>query len=155
MADAPFYHVGILVADFDAAVEKFSSIFGITFAPPMDAPVTMQGVDGPFDVHVKATYSLEGPPFIEIMEGTPGDGIFGLDQGEGVHHLGVWTPSWDEYGNREPHRCLPVCQRVHMIPGADPTMWLTDPADLFGVRVEFVDQAMKPMLGEWIGRPVD
>lgn len=150
-----YYHVGILVRDFDAAVDKFSRIFGVTFAEPMVGAVQMEDDQGSFDVAVRATYSREGPPFLEIMEGYDGEGLFSLDQGEGVHHLGVWTPSWDEYGTREPHRCLPICQRVHMGPGPEPTMWLTDPADLHGVRVEYVAEMMKPVLAEWVDHPVD
>jgi Glyoxalase/Bleomycin resistance protein/Dioxygenase superfamily len=153
MADAPYYHVGILVADLDEAMERFSQKLGLTFAPVNDMEIDAEDDNGSFKQKMKATYSVQGPPHIELLEAT-GDGIFSLKNGEGVHHLGLWCPVWNEYHEQGEHRCLPVAMKINLIPGADPTMWLSNPADLHGTRLEFVSEPMKPGLEAWInGNP--
>jgi glyoxalase/bleomycin resistance protein/dioxygenase superfamily protein len=147
MGGAPFYHVGILVADLDEAMERFSQKLGITFCEPNAMQVTLADPE-PFECEMRATYSREGPPHIELVQGY-GDGLFSLRHGEGIHHLGLWAPDWTTYNTLEPTHCLPVAVQVRMMPG-DPTMWLSDPADLHGTRLEYVDTAMQPSLEGWI-----
>ena len=149
--DAPFFHVGILVADLDAAIERFSEALGLTFAPVMDGPVQLRGDDGETDMTMRATYSTQGPPHVELIQ-AQGDGIFSLAGGERIHHLGRWSPSLDEGSNA--HVCLPTMYSVHQVPGQPPGMWLTDPADLHGVLLELVDEHSRPVLDAWIaGHP--
>jgi catechol 2,3-dioxygenase-like lactoylglutathione lyase family enzyme len=144
MDNAPFFHVGILVADIDAAIDRFSKVFGLTFTDVGGMPVTLHGSEQS-EVTMRAAYSREGPPHIELVEGQ-GDGIFSLRHGEGVHHIGVWSPEFSAY---DPGRCLPVSLRVNMMPG-DPSMWLSDPTDLHGTRIEFVDERGRDQLEAWI-----
>jgi catechol 2,3-dioxygenase-like lactoylglutathione lyase family enzyme len=149
--EAPFFHVGILVADLDAAVDRFSEALGLTFAPVMDGPVELRGDGGELRLTMRATYSVEGPPHIELIQGQT-DGIFSLAGGERLHHLGRWSPSRDELADA--HVCLPTLYSVHQVPGQPPGMWLTDPAELHGVIVEFVDENSRPILEAWIsGEP--
>ncbi|MGH7897958.1 MAG: hypothetical protein ACREQQ_08390 [Candidatus Binatia bacterium] len=82
MATLPF-HVGILVANLDEAIERFSLAFGLTFAPIGEMRSELHGAFETACV-VRATYSREGPPYIELIEGQ-GDGLFSLARGEGVH----------------------------------------------------------------------
>jgi catechol 2,3-dioxygenase-like lactoylglutathione lyase family enzyme len=144
MGNAPFFHVGILVADLEAAVERFSKVFGLEFADIGDMPVSLHGAEEG-DVTLRATYSRQGPPHIELVE-AHGDGIFSAKHGDGVHHIGVWSPEFSAY---DPGRCLPVSVRVNMMPG-DPSMWLSDPADLHGTRIEYVDERGRAQLEAWI-----
>ena len=146
MADPPFFHVGILVADIDAAIARFSDTLGLAFAPVMDAPVQLRGADETVDLTMKATYSREGPPHIELIQGQHEDGIFSLSGGERIHHLGCWAPSLDA-GEAV---CLPTLYAVHQVPGQPPGMLLTDPAALHGVVMEFLDEAGRPVLESWI-----
>jgi len=143
------YHVGILVADIDAAITKFSDKLDLSFAPIQEMEVPMHGgIEGL--VKMKATYSTEGPMYIELVQGSDEDeGIFSLKNGEGLHHVGMWSGDFASYQAREPQACLPCFSTIEMMPGAT-TMWLTNPADLCGTRIEFVDEMMKPGLDAWI-----
>lgn len=80
----PFHHVGILVEDLDEASEEFGRLLGITFGEPRE--VVLEASDGN-DYPVFFTYSVQGPPFIELivaMEHGPWSRALGL----GVHHIG-------------------------------------------------------------------
>jgi hypothetical protein len=148
---APFFHVGILVADLETAMARFSDALGVTFAPVMDGPVELRGGDHHVHLTMRATYSVQGPPHVELVQGQ-GDGIFSLAGGERIHHLGRWSPNPDDGDGA--HLCLPTIYSVHQVPGQPPGMWLTDPAELHGVLVELVDEGNRPTLEAWIsGRP--
>jgi len=82
-------------------------------------------------------YSLQGPPYIELVEMT-GTGSFSPEQPEGFHHIGVCDPS-------VPARCAVFGNQVDLIaPGDDdvPRVVLTRPEALHGVRVEYFDAAV-------------
>ena len=76
-----------------------------------------------------------------------------MSQGEGFHHLGVWTP---------PHEVLSVTERYEMlhpeylIPNEvnGRTTTKTDPTCLHGIRLELVDARNRPALEAWISGSV-
>jgi catechol 2,3-dioxygenase-like lactoylglutathione lyase family enzyme len=144
------WHVGILVSDIDQAIEDFSSALGLEFAPVQGMETEMHGaMEGSF--LTRATFSKAGPMHLELIQGTDTDdetNMFSLRRGEGLHHIGVWSEDFTSY-NATP-KCLPVMSAVHLMPG-DPTIWLSNPADLHGVRVEFLHEAvMRPGLEAWL-----
>ncbi|MGH7859133.1 MAG: hypothetical protein ACREQY_17540, partial [Candidatus Binatia bacterium] len=122
-------------------------VFGLRFAPIGEMRSELHGAEE-VECTIRATYSKEGPPCIELIEAR-GDGLFSLRRGEGVHHLGVWAGDYRSYEAGEPGKCLPVSVTVNVAPG-EPTMWLSDPADLHGTRIEFVDERQRPTLEAWI-----
>jgi catechol 2,3-dioxygenase-like lactoylglutathione lyase family enzyme len=123
----PFFHVGILVRDVEAARADFSAKLGLEFEP-VHSQQLATGETARF------CYSLQGPPYLELVEMT-GSGSWSPDQPEGFHHIGVSDPS-------VPARCAAFGDGVELIaPGADgaPRVALTPAAALHGVRVEFFD----------------
>jgi hypothetical protein len=151
--DAPFFHVGVLVADIDAAIGRFSEMLGLSFAPVMHAPVQLRNTEHDLEVTMTATYSVQGPPHIELIQGH-GDGIFSLAGGERIHHLGCWSPGLDASSSAAPPLCLPILYSVHPVPGQPPGMLLSDPASLHGAVMGLLDDRGRPMLDAWLaGRP--
>lgn len=121
----PYFHVGVLVRDLDVAAATFAARLGIDFEPVRTG--TLATGD-----RTRYCYSLQGPPFIELMQMT-GEGAFrGPD--EGLHHVGY-------YETDLPGRCAlfdgPTEPLVRTADGA-PLVCYTDPADLHGVRLEFL-----------------
>ncbi|MGB8386762.1 hypothetical protein [Mycobacterium sp.] len=106
----------------------------------------------PTECRVRAAYSISEPPYLELVE-AQGDGVLSLRHGEGLHHLGYWAPEYDAYRTSDIGVKLPAGPRFCLAAGA-PTMWLTDPRDLHGVRVELVNSALRPGLeaGLSVGR---
>jgi catechol 2,3-dioxygenase-like lactoylglutathione lyase family enzyme len=139
----PPFHVGILVADIAVAIERFSEALGMRFTEPTEQITTVHDPE-PTECRVRAAYSINEPPYLELIE-AQGDGVLSLRRGEGLHHIGFWAPDFDTYERSETGLTLPAGPRFCLAAGA-PTMWLTDPGDLHGVRLEWVNSALRPGL---------
>lgn len=123
----PYFHVGILVRDVEAARADFTARLGVEFEPVHSQKVATGET-------IRFCYSLAGPPYLELVEMT-GTGSWSPEQPEGFHHIGVADPSVDA-------RCAVFGGRVDVIaPGDDgsPRVMLTHPEALHGVRVEYFD----------------
>ena len=132
--DEPFFHVGILVRDVEAARADFAARLGMEFEPVHSQKIATGET-------TRFCYSLQGPPYIELVEMT-GTGSWSPEQPEGFHHIGVCDPS-------VPARCTAFGNRVQVIaPGDDgsPRVLLTPPEALHGVRVEYFDAAVGTQL---------
>ena len=125
--DEPFFHVGILVRDVEAARADFAARLGMEFEPVHSQKIATGET-------TRFCYSLQGPPYIELVEMT-GTGSWSPEQPEGFHHIGVSDPG-------VPARCAAFGNRVEVIaPGDDdvPRVVLTHPQALHGIRVEYFD----------------
>jgi catechol 2,3-dioxygenase-like lactoylglutathione lyase family enzyme len=136
------YHIGVLVADLEEAIEHFSAVLGVTFNPP--TVLRARGVGpaptDPFDLRV--TYSREGPPHYELIEANS-QSIYSIVQGEGLHHTGVWSPNVrleiDRLASLGVHPEFELADPS----GGAATAWYSDPHDSHGVRFEFVDESVR------------
>jgi methylmalonyl-CoA/ethylmalonyl-CoA epimerase len=129
-AYVPFFHVGILVANIDAAARDFSDLLGLEFEPVRSAPI----VSGEM---MRFRYSLQGPPYIELVQ-MAGPGIWGPDQGEGLHHLAFGEPDVDG-------RCAAFDGQADTVvrgPDAAAKVIFTRPEALHGIRLEYLESAM-------------
>jgi len=53
----PFFHVGFIVPDLDAAMEEFHVALGIEWRAPIDALIPLRGPDGVVETNVYSVYS--------------------------------------------------------------------------------------------------
>lgn len=139
-------HVGILVADLEAAIETWSQATGYSFTPIMnyrtDAYVDSHDPHPHFH-DAKIAFSIEGPPFIELMEFT-GEGTHSPAQGEGFHHLGFRVPDAD--ARRDELAALGVGDDGASLDAhGRPILWFTDRAALNAMRLEYVGSAQQPV----------
>jgi catechol 2,3-dioxygenase-like lactoylglutathione lyase family enzyme len=142
------FHIGILVADLPAAIKEFSDVLGLQFGAVQEMSVNARGaVEG--KIKMKVAYSTEGPVYIELIQGDDRDSLFSLKNGEGLHHLGVWSEDFAAYQERESRNKLPAMITMNVMPG-DPTYWFSDPADLCGIRLEFLDCRIRKGMEAWI-----
>jgi catechol 2,3-dioxygenase-like lactoylglutathione lyase family enzyme len=148
MADNVHFHVGILVADLDVAMERFASVFGLTFNDPMTATFGRLEDPDPHEAFVRCTYSRQGPPYFELLEAN-GEGLFSLAHGEGVHHVGFWEPALE--GRCQALRALGVNPEGRVVnPDGSTFAYFNRPADLHGTRFEFLDEASRSVTEAWI-----
>jgi len=75
-----YYHVGIVVEDIEAAMAELSACLGLTWPEPH---VSEYG-----EWTIKVAYSMEGPPYIELVEGQPG-GPWDTSKGPRIDHIGI------------------------------------------------------------------
>ncbi|MEM9517267.1 MAG: VOC family protein [Actinomycetota bacterium] len=86
------FHIGVRVADLDAAMSEMGAALGVTWAAPQesDTQSVWTPAEGEHQVRLRYTYSVEGPQHIELVEGPPGS-VWDGHQRPGAHHMGVWV----------------------------------------------------------------
>jgi hypothetical protein len=148
------YHVAYLVEDLGAAMERYESILGVEFRPPMKRPM-IEGAGPDLDnpsgerIEVEFTYSLgDRQPYVELMQMRDSGPVFGREQGEGFHHIGIWSPDPDAARGEQRAAGAEVEARFFSEDGAERVCF----ARLGGVRGEFVNEAIRPQTEEWLPR---
>jgi hypothetical protein len=132
----PHFHVGILVADIEAARADFGALIGVQFEPVSSLQVATGET-------TRYCYSLQGPPYLELTEMT-GTGSWGPGVGEGLHHIGLSDPS-------VPGRCAVFGNRTDLVSAGEdgtPRVVLTRPEALHGVRLEYFDARLAAWMME-------
>ena len=129
----PFFHVGVLVRDIDQAAVDFGKLLGLRFEPVRTAPL----VTGE---PMRFCYSLPGPPFIELVQmASTSLGIWGPEQGEGLHHIAFADPD-------VPGTCAAFGGQADTVVGGGEggaaRVIFTRPEALHGIRVEYLQSAM-------------
>lgn len=147
-----FYHVGLVVPDLGIAMRTYTELFGFGWArvgPPRTHHVVVDGVRR--DAEIVVTYSLQGPPHLELIEERTG-GIWAAE-GSGLNHVGFWAPDLGEAVRRFTDAGFPA--RVHdavsddeAVPAA-PTRFSYH-AMAGGFWVELVGVGFRPQLEAWI-----
>ena len=81
------YHFGLVVEDLERAKDDLTSVLGLSWATTQRRSNLVERQGGRTPVEVCFTYSLEGPPYFELIERRPGSIFDEL----GLHHIGLWT----------------------------------------------------------------
>jgi hypothetical protein len=143
---SPAFHVGLVVADLERGMDEIGEVLGLRWAKVQRKELRMEHAGGPRSVDVAYAYSLDGPPYLEVIEQREGT-VFGT---LGLHHLGLWTG--DPHGESQRFDAL-GCPRETVIIGPDGN-WA---GGLFhtvadSLRVELVDIARSgPRLVHYLG----
>lgn len=85
------FHVGVRVADLDAAMAELGAGLGLTWAAPAELDQSVWTPrHGVGSARLRFTYSVEGPQHVELVEGQAGS-LWDGRTTPGVHHSGVWV----------------------------------------------------------------
>ena len=140
-------HIGYVVPDLVEAMERLSASAGWRWAAARTLPVTLRTPARDISTEVSLTYSVQGPPHLELIEQVPGT-IWGSGHG-GFHHLGYWSGRFAddidaltragfefEAGAVDEHGAL------------SRFAYLREPHT--GLRVELRDEARRPATEQWL-----
>jgi hypothetical protein len=83
----PPYHIALVVEDVERAIEEMSSALHLTWARVQRRIALSKYREEGVEVDMCFTYSLQGPPYLELIEQREGTMFARL----GLHHIGVWT----------------------------------------------------------------
>jgi hypothetical protein len=83
----PPFHVGMVVADIDQGMDEITQALGVSWGRVQRRRLDLEAPGGPMPVDVCYAYSLDGPPYLELIEQRAGTVFEQL----GLHHIGVWT----------------------------------------------------------------
>ena len=79
----PFFHVGIVVEDIEAAMAELSAALGVRWRKPNESKYP--------EWTVKVVLSIEGPPFLELIEGGKDEGPWDVSGGPRIDHIGYYS----------------------------------------------------------------
>jgi catechol 2,3-dioxygenase-like lactoylglutathione lyase family enzyme len=86
------FHVGIIVADLEAAQRELTDSLGVRWTTPAHIPMQAWAPDrGRHGYDLTISFSVEGPVHIELLYGSPGSYYDTSKRGAGLHHIGVWV----------------------------------------------------------------
>ena len=143
-----FHHYGMTVADIDAAQALFATTLNVRFAPvrtfnpfPFWTPEA-----GSHVVNVSATYSIEGPVRLELVEGT--GPFYDPRRAPDARHVGVWVDDVAaEAGALTAAGWATVASGAAPEDGWGVIAYLTPPIP--GLLIELISTTLKPSVDEW------
>lgn len=138
-------HTALAVPDLDAAMSSYSSLLGLTWARPQQRTMDIRTDHGDISAQIRFTYSIEGPPHLELIQGEEGTVWAPAD---GLHHIGVWTDQLSEDAEALSQRGLPVEVAGLSRSGNGPFGFTYHRSD-HGLRFELVDEASRPAFAGW------
>ncbi len=95
--------IALVVRDLDAAMRRYWETLGVgpwkvyTYGPPLVRGMTYRGKAQEY--RMRLALAQVGPLVVELIQPLSGDNIYveHLDRkGEGLHHVGIFVPSFDQ-----------------------------------------------------------
>jgi glyoxalase/bleomycin resistance protein/dioxygenase superfamily protein len=141
------FHVGYVVPDLGEAMARLTASAGLRWAAARTLPITLRTPAGDAPVELSLTYSVQGPPHLELIAQRPGT-VWGSEH-SGLHHLGYWSGRLA--GDVD---ALTRAGFAFEAGAVDESGALTRFAYLrepyTGLRVELRDEARRPATEQWL-----
>jgi len=135
MTATDLYHVGVLVHDLEAGIQHFGASLGLTFETPRLYSVLVEHRGESTPRQLRVAYSIEGPPFVELLE-SQSEGPWHGGHGEGLHHMGFHED--DLAGRLAALKAAGTPADTTIFIGPDPAAAYLHPDHLHGTRIELV-----------------
>ncbi|MFE3187440.1 VOC family protein [Nocardia sp. NPDC059240] len=144
------YHLGVVVSDLRAAMDELSELLGSDWGPIVPSG-HQSGPGDPADTAPRMTISRQGPPYIELLQRTPGTVWDTL----GLHHIGYWAADARAESERMAAQGFPLEASAVVLHGdTEPGVYYHRTAD--GLRLELVEFGRGgPPLAQYLGLPSD
>jgi hypothetical protein len=141
----PFFHVCLVVEELEPALALLAASVGFEWTSVHTAPVTVDNNGERTETTVRFVYSLQGPPYLEVLERCPGTPWAEV----GLHHLGLWSA--DQNAVTERLEGLGCPRYAALVNDDDPPTGAVFHSLGNGLMVEFVHEAVtKPRLARWL-----
>jgi hypothetical protein len=142
-----YFHVGYVVPDLFEAMEILTASAGLQWAASRTLPVRLRTPKGEISTEVNLTYSVQGPPHLELIAEQP-ETIWGSEH-SGFHHLGYWSSRFADDIDALTRAGFEVEAGAVGEHGALTRFaYLREP--LTGLRVELRDEARRPAMEQWL-----
>lgn len=145
--ELPAFHTGYIVRDLSVGMERLAHALGLTWASveSHDFPVLQDGREASYPI--RFTYSVEGPPHVELVEGAPGSPWHTTDVLR-MHHLGFWSDDVNGDADRLAASGFPVAVQGVGEQPARPRFSYNGRAG--EVLLELVTSRSRPAMERWL-----
>jgi catechol 2,3-dioxygenase-like lactoylglutathione lyase family enzyme len=90
-----FFHTGYVVRDLETGMTEIGAATGLTWRPPkVTKGLRVWTPGGVLVVDASRAYSVEGPPYLELVASD--DRVWGPQAPAGEYHLGFWVDDLDQ-----------------------------------------------------------
>jgi lactoylglutathione lyase len=141
------YHLAFVVPSLERAMAELGTAMNLTWAPVTSRSLTVRSDDGDAPASVEVTYSFEGPPHIELIEGVPKT-PWSLSTVGRVHHIGLWVADLEAESARLEE--LGMRQQAAGVDALGEITGFSYHASPYGVSIELVDAARRPAFEAWM-----
>lgn len=144
-----YYHVGMVVPDIDAAIERCATVFGVPFTPAVwtESPHQEEGDVTHTPFRQRQAISRTREPYVELIEAT-GDGVFAPSRAGALLYYACWEPDMKARLARLASQGFGMDAVIRMDADSDPIAAITS-YDNQGIRLELADPAAKPVMEHW------
>ncbi|MEU7467518.1 VOC family protein [Streptomyces sp. NPDC044984] len=148
---ASYYHVGMVVPDIDAAVERCAAVLQVPFteAAWTESPYQEEGgvVHAPF--RQRQAISRTREPYVELIEAT-GEGVFGPGRAGELLYYACWEPEMERRLTRLAEQGFTMDAVIRMDASSGPIAAITS-RDATGISIELAHPGAKPVMEHWAG----
>ena len=138
-------HTALAVPDIETAMSFYGNALGLTWARPQQRAISIRVAAGDLTTEIRFTYSRQGPPHLELIEGAAGTIWAPVN---GLHHIGLWSHQLEIDAARLQHRGMSLEVAGLSRSGRQPSGF-TYHRSAHGLRVELVDAAARPAFERW------
>jgi glyoxalase/bleomycin resistance protein/dioxygenase superfamily protein len=140
------FHIGVVVADLDAALVELTEMFGYEWCPPLAVQTPVVLSEGEMMLDLRFTYSATTPR-VEAVQAVPGT-LWVPAPGSGIHHAGYWSDDLTaDSALLEAHGYLTEAKGIR--PDGTPA-WAYHRSPS-GPRIELVSRQLQPGLEHYWG----
>jgi hypothetical protein len=142
------FHTGLIVHDLEQAMRDYGRAFGYTFAEPAETSSMLQTPRGLLPRRSIATFTLEGPHRLELIQQVDPTAWAAAEGGPRLHHLGYWVDDLAAESARL--IALGFRQQIHGLGddgGIGRMSYHVDPNG--GLYLELVDRALEAGMEQW------
>jgi hypothetical protein len=145
-----YFHVGIIVPDLGAARARLGELLGTEWGPIVETDVDVRDGAGRELVLPNRVCFSTRSPYIELIQETPGS-PWVCNPHSNLHHIGFFSRALAAESDRlRAARCPLEIMGGH---GKGPPGGWAYHRDALGVRIEVVDDAMRPTMEQMLMRP--
>jgi len=142
----PFYHVAFLADDLQAAIRYWTDAVGTEFYPAVTSRLRLRKGDAEADADIRLTFSVAGPPWIELIERSAHDPFASSASGT-LHHVGIVVQ-----GDPGPAAPEQDADGTYVVSGAGAELAWFSPPRPGGQRVERVSADYYAQFEGWLAR---
>ncbi len=143
---AGFSHTALAVPNLETAMGMYGNALGLTWARPQQRVMSIRVAAGDLTTEIRFTYSRQGPPYLELIEGAAGTIWAPVS---GLHHIGLWSHQLEIDAAQLEHRGMALEVAGLSRSGEQPSGF-TYHRSAHGLRVELVDAAARAAFERWL-----
>lgn len=143
------FHFAMAVPDLPAAMDMLGPSLNVDWTSVWSMTREMDTPEGHTSDEMQAVYTRQGPPYVELVTGTPG-GFFAADDGPRLHHVGYIV----EDVRAEAERLQALGMAIWSIGPGDPpgSAFVTNDV---GMTFEVMGPGIRETLDNWFAEPSD